>query len=172
MSIARRISTRHCTAIRSAISSDETTPSHWQAWSAHRIDAARRIILAIGLLMTGLFDVLLSFERQDYAVAFGQAKLVESRQLFSGVARFPLGVTVCDRRFAEAVLYVARTGSPWRDLPKELGNWQLYMSGLPAGKSTASQHRVWLRLRQAARLEELFIDATIVRPLRAGTQKR
>ena len=44
----------------------------------------------------GLFDVLLSFERQDYSVAFGQAKLVESRQLFSGVARFPLGVTVCE----------------------------------------------------------------------------
>ncbi|HVR55064.1 MAG TPA: amino acid adenylation domain-containing protein [Pseudorhodoferax sp.] len=44
----------------------------------------------------GLFDVLLSFERQDYAVSFGQAQLVESRQLFSGVARFPLGVTVCE----------------------------------------------------------------------------
>ncbi len=44
----------------------------------------------------GLFDVLLSFERQDYAVAFGHAQLVESRQLFSGVARFPLGVTVCE----------------------------------------------------------------------------
>ena len=44
----------------------------------------------------GLFDLLLSFERQDYAVSFGQAKVVESRQLFSGVARFPLGVTVCE----------------------------------------------------------------------------
>ena len=44
----------------------------------------------------GLFDVLLSFERQDYAVSFGTAELVESRQLFSGRARFPLGVTVCE----------------------------------------------------------------------------
>ncbi|MEO5797159.1 MAG: amino acid adenylation domain-containing protein [Rhodoferax sp.] len=44
----------------------------------------------------GLFDVLLSFERQDYAVSFGAAELVESRQLFSGKARFPLGVTVCE----------------------------------------------------------------------------
>lgn len=24
--------------------------------------------------------------------------------------------------FVEAVLYIARTGCPWRDLPKELGN--------------------------------------------------
>ncbi|MDB5849856.1 MAG: hypothetical protein JWP29_3608, partial [Rhodoferax sp.] len=44
----------------------------------------------------GLFDVLLSFERQDYAVSFGEAALVDSRQLFSGKARFPLGVTVCE----------------------------------------------------------------------------
>lgn len=44
----------------------------------------------------GLFDLLLSFERQDYAVSFGAAALVDSRQLFSGKARFPLGVTVCE----------------------------------------------------------------------------
>lgn len=44
----------------------------------------------------GLFDVLLSFERQDYQVAFGAADLVDSRQLFSGSARYPLGITVCE----------------------------------------------------------------------------
>ncbi len=44
----------------------------------------------------GLFDVLLSFERQDYQVAFGAAELVDSRQLFSGAARYPLGITVCE----------------------------------------------------------------------------
>ena len=44
----------------------------------------------------GLFDVLLSFERQDYQVSFGAAELVDSRQLFSGVARYPLGITVCE----------------------------------------------------------------------------
>lgn len=44
----------------------------------------------------GLFDILLSFERQDYAVKFGDAPMKESRQLFSGVARYPLSVTVCE----------------------------------------------------------------------------
>ena len=28
-----------------------------------------------------------------------------------------------DRMFIEAVLYVARTGIPWRDLSAEFGNW-------------------------------------------------
>ncbi|MBT9491179.1 MAG: amino acid adenylation domain-containing protein [Paucibacter sp.] len=44
----------------------------------------------------GLIDVLLSFERQDYALNFGAAQLLDSRQLFSGVARFALAVTVCE----------------------------------------------------------------------------
>ncbi len=42
------------------------------------------------------FDVLLSFERQDYRLAFGPARLTDSHQLFSGVARFPLCLTLCD----------------------------------------------------------------------------
>ncbi|MBC7706677.1 MAG: amino acid adenylation domain-containing protein [Rhodoferax sp.] len=44
----------------------------------------------------GLFDVLLSFEQQDYDVAFGAAKRVNSHQFFSGISRYPLGVTVCE----------------------------------------------------------------------------
>ena len=34
------------------------------------------------------------------------------------------GVTAKDNRlFVEAVLWIGRTGAPWRDLPAELGNW-------------------------------------------------
>ena len=27
------------------------------------------------------------------------------------------------RRVLDAILWIARTGAPWRDLPTELGNW-------------------------------------------------
>lgn len=34
------------------------------------------------------------------------------------------GVTAKDNRlFVEAVLWIGRTGAPWRDLPPELGHW-------------------------------------------------
>lgn len=44
----------------------------------------------------GLFDLLLSFERQDYKLQFGEAKMTNSRQVFAGTARYPLSATVCD----------------------------------------------------------------------------
>ncbi|MDD2760501.1 MAG: amino acid adenylation domain-containing protein, partial [Methylomonas sp.] len=42
-----------------------------------------------------LFDLVMSYEKQDYAVRFGEA-VVNAKQLFSGVARYPLAVTVCE----------------------------------------------------------------------------
>ncbi len=54
---------------------------------------------SLQLMRTGrdsLFDVILSFEQQDYNVHFGAALCVQSFQFFSGVARYPLGVTVCE----------------------------------------------------------------------------
>lgn len=54
---------------------------------------------ALGLLGQGrerLFDVIFSYESLDYACSFGPARLRGPRQLFSGTARYPLGVTLCD----------------------------------------------------------------------------
>ncbi len=55
-----------------------------------------RQLKAIRSHRDSVFDVLLSFERQDYSVSFGDARAVDSWQLFSGVARYPLGLTVCE----------------------------------------------------------------------------
>ncbi len=49
---------------------------------------------------SGLFDVLLSFERQDYSISFGVARLVDSKQLFSGhrpLSTWHYPVRVCER---------------------------------------------------------------------------
>ena len=38
--------------------------------------------------------------------------------------RTDCGVTAGDNRlFVEAVLWMSRTGSPWRDLPSDFGHW-------------------------------------------------
>ena len=43
-----------------------------------------------------------------------------------------------DRMFIEAVLYQARTGTPWRDLPDEFGHWNAVISGFAVGRSATS----------------------------------
>jgi transposase len=74
------------------------------------------------------------------------------------------GVTAKDNRlFIEAVLWMARTGAPWRDLPAPFGHWHsVYMRF-----SRWSKQGVWARLAAVLAddpdLEELFVDSTIVR---------
>lgn len=85
------------------------------------------------------------------------------------------GVTAKDNRlFVEAVLWIARTGSPWRDLPPQLGHWHnVYTRFSRWGKSGVWQ-RVVEAVRTDADLEALLLDSTIVRAHQhaAGAQKK
>lgn len=85
------------------------------------------------------------------------------------------GRTARDNRcFVEAVLWIMRTGSPWRDLPTEFGHWHRTYVRF----SRWREKGVWERVAQAlcgdADLESLFIDSTIVRAHQhsSGAQKK
>ncbi len=85
------------------------------------------------------------------------------------------GVTAKDnRRFVEAVLWIMRTGSPWRDLPAELGHWHRTFVRFSRWREKGVWERVATALRGDADLEQLFIDSTIVRAHQhsAGAQKK
>jgi transposase len=95
------------------------------------------------------------------------------KELLSGKVT-DCGVTAKDNRlFVEAVLWIARTGSPWRDLPHELGNWHNTYTRF----SRWSKKGVWQRVAQAVSndpdLQALLLDSTIVRAHQhaAGAQK-
>ena len=56
-----------------------------------------RHLQAIRHKRDSLFDVLFSFERQDYDLKFGETAVsMGARQVFSGLARYPLGITLCE----------------------------------------------------------------------------
>lgn len=59
----------------------------------------------------GIFDLLLSFERQDYKLAFGGAQLVDIHQTFAGFSRYPCSVTVCEFHDDEDVEVVVEASS-------------------------------------------------------------
>src|ERR1700710_525098 len=67
------------------------------------------------------------------------------------------------RQFVEAVLWLARTGSPWRDLPPTFGKWNSVFVRF----SRWSKDEVWDRLFAAMAddpdFEYLMVDSTIVR---------
>jgi putative transposase len=70
-----------------------------------------------------------------------------------------------DRMFIEAVLYVARTGIPWRDLPEHFGTWDAVYNRFRRWEARSIWKTLWTRL-QADELKiarNIFIDSTIVR---------
>lgn len=74
------------------------------------------------------------------------------------------GRTAADNRlFVEAVLWTARTGSPWRDLPARFGPWNSVYRRFARWSNSQVWHRVFEELAEDADLEELFLDSTIVR---------
>lgn len=85
------------------------------------------------------------------------------------------GRTAKDNRlFVEAVLWIARTGSPWRDLPGEFGNWHSTYVRFARWRDAGVWDRVAQALAGDLELERVFIDSTIVRAHQhaAGAQKK
>ena len=70
-----------------------------------------------------------------------------------------------DRHFIEAVLYLARTGTPWRDLPEDFGHWDAVYNRFRRWERRGIWRRLWERLQteDCPLTRHLFIDATIVR---------
>ena len=68
-----------------------------------------------------------------------------------------------NRLFVEAVLWIARTGSPWRDLPAEFGLWNTVYQRFARCSRLGVWHGLFSELARDADFEEVFIDSTIVR---------
>ena len=79
-----------------------------------------------------------------------------------------------NRMFVEGVLWIVRTGSPWRDLPEAFGDWNSVFRRF----SRWSIKGVWWRIFEAMSddpdFEYLIVDSTIVRgaSARRGGRKR
>ena len=79
-----------------------------------------------------------------------------------------------NRMFVEGVLWIVRTGSPWRDLPEVFGEWNSVFRRF----SRWSEKGVWQRMFEAMSddpdFEYLIVDSTIVRAHQhaSGAQKK
>jgi transposase len=71
-----------------------------------------------------------------------------------------------DRDFFEALLYVARTGIPWRDLPSEFGRWDAVYNRFRRWVHSGALQRLFEALTADPAfgdVRRVLIDSTIVR---------
>ena len=75
-----------------------------------------------------------------------------------------VGVTAKDNRlFIDAILWIARTGAPWRDLPKLFGRWNSVFKRYESWAKKDRWHQIFDVLAQNPDFEYVMIDSTIVR---------
>ena len=83
------------------------------------------------------------------------------------------GVTATNNRlFVEAVLWIIRTGSPWRDLPADFGHWHGVYVRYNRWSKKGVWERIFTRISDDPDLEYLMVDGSIVRVHQHGAAKK
>lgn len=68
-----------------------------------------------------------------------------------------------NRMFVEAVLWIVRTGSPWRDLPDVFGGWNSVFRRFSRWSAKGVWWRIFAAMADDPDFEYLIVDSTIVR---------
>ena len=78
-----------------------------------------------------------------------------------------------NRLFVEAVLWIVRTGAPWRDLPEAFGHWNSIFRRFSRWSAKGVWHRIFAAMADDPDFEYLILDSTIVRAQQhaAGAKK-
>jgi transposase len=95
------------------------------------------------------------------------------KDLLPGRAGQP-GVTARDNRlFIDAVLWIAKTGAPWRDLPERFGHWNSVWRRFDRWARKGTWRKLFGHF-QDEDLEWLILDSTVIRahPHAAGAKKK
>ena len=74
-----------------------------------------------------------------------------------------------NRLFVEAVLWMARVGAPWRDLPESFGAWNSVFRRFRRWSKKGVFERLFTMLSGDPDFEYVMIDGTIVRVHQHGT---
>ena len=68
-----------------------------------------------------------------------------------------------NRKFVNAVFWLAKTGSPWRDLPERFGNWNSVFRRFRRWANNGVWERVLEAISEDEQYELLLLDSSIIR---------
>lgn len=75
-----------------------------------------------------------------------------------------VGVSAKDnRQFINAVLWILKTGAPWRDLPERLGNWHTQYTRFRRWAKKGKWQIIFEALQVDPDDESWMVDSTIIR---------
>ena len=107
---------------------------------------------------------------RGFAVLSLEIRLALDDRRWERVARFcagkpddPGGTGRDNRMFVEAVLWIARAGAPWRDLPAVFGKWNSVFQRFSRWSRAGIWQRIFAALSDDPDVEYLILDSTIVR---------
>ena len=73
-----------------------------------------------------------------------------------------------NRKLFNGVLWILRTGAPWRDLPEYYGPWQTVYKRFAQWQENGKLKSLFDQLREGADLQDLSIDGTYIKAHRAS----
>jgi putative transposase len=83
--------------------------------------------------------------------------------LLPGKKTDPGRTALDNRKFIDAVLWIARTGAMWRELPESFGSWNSVFQRYNRWSKAGVWERLFHALSDDPDFEYLMIDSTIVR---------
>ena len=69
----------------------------------------------------------------------------------------------CSRTILNGIVWIARSGAPWRDLPERYGSWQTVYSRFRKWIEDGTLDNIFRVLSLEAELTELSMDVSIVK---------
>ena len=73
-----------------------------------------------------------------------------------------------NRKLFNGVLWILRTGAPWRDLPEYYGPWQTVYKRFAQWQENGKLKALFDQLREGADMQDLYIDGTYIKAHRAS----
>lgn len=101
--------------------------------------------------------------QQEIRLVLSDLQWNRIEKLCVGKAEDPGGTGADNRMFVEAVLWITRTGSPWRDLPAAFGKWNSVFVRFNRWSEGGVWQRILTALSDDPDFEYLMLDSTIVR---------